>query len=858
MPGIGEIWRRLLFLFHKRRFDRELEEEMRFHLEMKQGAMDPHEARRRFGNLTHLIERSRDAWGWGMIERFAQDLRFAFRTMRRTPGLTAAAALSLALGVGAASTLFSVMDGLWYRPLAVNDPDGLVYLQSRTPERRPDLVSYPDYLDIRKLSHTLSGLAASHRRGPFLGIDGVEESAMTDVVSDNYFTVLGVKAALGRVFTEPPDPQRTLVIGHNLWLRRFRGDPHVAGRQVTLGGRPFTVIGVAPAEFRGTWLWADMDLWVPMSAWGETQMRRDRSFTVVGRLRPGFTLDAARAELATIARNLAAAYPAVNKDYGAVLHSAREYQSAQAGAGGVLLAAVSAVLILLACANVANVLLARGEARRREMAVRVAIGCSRWRLVRQLLTESAALAALGAVAGLLLAAWLTRLVPLLLPPIPFLHFEFRIDHRVLAFAAVASAVGLFLFGLIPASRASRPDLAPTLKNDLHDSRAPLFSLRETLVVGQIALALVLLSTAGLLIRSFLHCLALDLGFARENALVTWVFPGMPEPQARNFYRELSGRVRAMPGVQRVALVRRVPLWPSEGGTDIALSLPNKPREAGAPDLRVMCTVADPGYFRTLGIRLLAGRDFTERDNGAGELAAVVSETMARRFWPGENPIGKLLVAGGRPRTVVGVVADVKVSGVLRAPEPYLYLPFGQQFSGAMTLVVKTAGDPLALAEPVKGEIRALAKTPPPEVATLASVIANATFEERSLAWLVSALGAIGVLLTSAGVYGVMSFVVARRTQEIGVRVALGASRGDVLALVFRRAATLAGIGAALGLAGALALSSSLASMVFGASPRDPFTLGAVLVLVLAIAALASLNPALRATRVDPLRAIRYD
>ncbi len=851
---MSELWRRVRMLVGCKRFDRDLEEEMRAHVEMqaeenRENGMDAIEARyaarRRFGNSVLLNERSREMWGWTWLERLGQDLRYACRTMRRSPGLTLAAVVSLALGIGADTAIFSVMDGLWFRPLAVRDPGSLVRVFTASERQTRGDTSYLDYLDYRQ-ADTLAGLAASERRGPMLGVDGVTESAWSDIVSDNYFSVVGVQAALGRVFVEQPRPEDVLVISYSYWQRRFGGDPAVVGRVVQLKGRSFMVIGVAPKEFRGTELWTDMDAWIPMSAWGETQDRDSRGFTVVGRLRAGATLAQVRAELSGIASNLARAYPKTNKDCDAIVMSAFEYQFVRAGDTGLMLAVTLAMLLLIACANVANLLLARGEARRSEIAVRLAIGCGRARLVRQLMTESLLLAFLGAGAGLLLATWLIRVFPTLLPNV---HLLFRLDHRVLLFTLGATVVSGLLFGLVPALRASRPDLVPALRA---------FAPRDGLVVAQMALSLVLLTGAGLLLRSFLYCLHLDLGFARKSALIVRLDPGLPETQARVFYDQLLERARALPGVKQAGLARRVPLWPSEDGLAREVSVPGYQFADGETTFACKFTTVGDNYFRTMGIPLVRGREFDGRDNAAGLPVAIINETMARRFWPEEDPVGTIIQVGRTSRQVVGVVKDVKVNWVLEAPMPYFYLPFGQDFSYTMSLVVETSGDPLALANPIKSEVRALARIPTPEMDTLDSLVDRSTLEKKGMAWLVGMLGVVGVLLTAAGLYGVMSYLVARRTREIGIRMALGACEWHALTLILRRALGLAAVGVAIGIAGALAASRLLSSLVVGVSPRDPATLASTCALLVAVAVAACLPPARRAARIEPMEALRYE
>jgi predicted permease len=871
MARLSELWRRLAVLFRRRHFDRDLEEEMQFHLQMQaeenrangsSAEESRFAARRQFGNAMQLREASQSVWGWGSLERLVQDVRYACRTMLRSPGLTAAAVLSIALGIGADSAIFSLMDGRWFRPLPVQDPAGLLRVFTGARQNPEDELSYADYADIRKASRTLTGLAASDRRGPSLSVDGITVDTTSEIVSDNYFSVLGIHAMLGRFFSDTSKPEQVLVISYRLWQQRFGGSPSAVGKKVELNDRPYVVIGVAPQSFRGIELWTDIDLWVPMGAWSipwpdEALDRGFHDFSVVGRLAPHVTLAQARAEASSIAHNLATAYPKTDKDLDVVILSALQYQLLDAGKTGHMLVLVVAVLLLIACANVANLLLTRGEARRRELAIRMAIGCGRPRLVRQLLTESLVLALFGASTGLLLAKWMITAAPALLPGTA--EGQFRLDHRVLAFALAATVLTGLLVGLAPALRASRASLAPALTSRTLRGRLRVFSLRDGLVVAQVALSLVLLAGSGVLIRSFVYCLRLDLGFPRtKNVLIAWMVPNLPEQQARVFYQQLLERMRARHGVRQAALVRRVPFWPSEGGMAISVTVPGYQSPRGENEFSIKYTTASENYFRTIGIPLARGRDFDNRYDAGGEPVVIINEAMAQRFWPGQDALGKFMVVGKARREVVGIAKNAKLNGILQAPEPYLYLPFGQSFSEAMSLVVETVGNPLALADLVKSEVRTIPKTPPPEIDTLASLIRNSTREQESMAWLMSALGVLGLLLTAAGLYGVMAFVVTRRTQEIGVRVALGAQKRDVLTLILRRALTLAAVGGAIGIAGALAMSRILAALVFGVSPRDPATIASVCVLLLAVAALASLTPALHATKIDPLEALHYE
>ncbi len=868
MEPIGALLRRLRVLLSRGRFDSELEEEMQAHLAMQveenlDNGMDTEEAnyaaRRQFGNTTRLRETSGELWGWGWVERLGQDLRYALRVMRRSPGLTLAAIGSLALGIGADTALFSVMDALWFRPLAVRDPGAVVRVFSSDKQGGRGDMAYADYLDIATTSRTIESLAATQRRGPFLTVDGVAESTLSEIVSDNYFTVLGIQAWKGRVFHERAEGERVIVISHGYWTRRFGEDPRIVGRQVEMNGQPFEVIGVAPQGFRGIELWSDADLWMPMSAWSRSEQydRETRMFTVFGRLRPGSALKQAKDEVASIARRLAAAYPGTNRDRDAIVLSAWQHQTSSAGASAVILGGIVMTILLIACVNVVNLLLARNEARRREISIRLALGCSRLRLVRQLMTESFLLTSTGAAAALFVAVWLIKALPFLLPMGDY--HRYQLDLRVLSFTMVAATLSGLFIGLLPAMRASRLDVASDMKRSLAGGRLRWLSMRDGLVAGQMALSVVLLACAGLLLQSFLRSLSLDFGFARKDIAVVRLSPELPEPQARVFYQQLLERVRTLPGVKRAGLARRAPLWPSEGGMTMKVTIPDSAAVDSQKPVSIKFNTAGDNYFRTMGIPLMRGREFDGRDNAAGQPVAIINETMARRYWPKGDAIGRVIGTGPNVvRQIAGIVKDTKINSVLEPAEPYIYLPFEQDFYNSMSLVVETAGDPLAIADPIRSEIRALHRIPAPEIDTMESLIRTSTAWQESMAVVASILGLLGAFLAGAGLYGVMSYAVARRTQEIGLRMALGESRQRVVWGIFRRAVVLSGVGAVAGVIGALGLSEVLSSLVHGVSARDPVTLGAASLLLLLLALFASLLPAIRASQVDPMVALRYE
>ena len=800
-----------------------------------------------------------------------QDLRFALRMLAKSPGFTAVAVLCLAIGIGANSTVFSLVDGMWMRPLPVGNPGELVHLFLATDRQAFGDLSYPEYEDFRDHAKTLAGLAVTQRRGPTLTGDGFAESTMSNVVSPDYFTVLGVSAQLGRVFTAHDNgPGPVVVMSHNLWQRRFGGDPAIVGKTVRLGDA-YTVIGVAPKGFRGVEQWIDSDFWIPMTSWdsspqGERADRRSHSFAAMGRLRAGVSIEQARAEIEGMARNLERAYPQFNKGRRGALYSDLQYRFRSGGYLGGMLIGVVAVVLAIACANIANLLLARAGVRSREIGVRVAMGAGRSRLVGQLLTESALIALLGTAAGLVVAGFLIQLLPAALSPPGdvYTHFEFRLDARVLALTLAVSLLTVLAFGLFPALRASRPDVVSLLKGSSDSTRfAGRVQPRSLLVIAQVAVSMILLTVSGLLVRTFIYTLHADLGFQRKDLLVADVSAPGNRARMREFYRQLEERVSALPGVRQVTLAARPPLWGSEGGTAQEVAILSHPRAPGEASPKVKFNTIGPNYFRTMGIPLLRGRDFDQRDAPDSPKVLIVSQTMARRFWPNEDAVGQFVHAAYDPdsvnRQIVGVVGDARINSIEEAPEPYMYVPYLQSRRELIMLLAETTGDPLRLAGPLRAEVKALDdQAPLLQISTLGLVIRSSVYEQQIAATFVGGLGAIALFLAAIGLYGVISYAMVRRTREIGIRMALGAQRRDALRLVLGQGIRLAAIGIAIGFAGALAVTRFLGQVLYGVSPRDLVTFTSVPALMMAVALAASYIPARRATQIDPLIAVRYE
>ncbi len=863
-----------LDLFRRRRFERDLDDELKFDMECRtqeniRAGMTPVEARRQallsLGGLDRTKEECRDGRPVAWLETVAQDLRYGLRALRHNPGFTLIAVLSLAAGIGANSAIFSFIDAIFTRPMPVRRVSEIVHISTTSPQFPHAGVSGADYLDYRNAS-SLAGVAAVDYRGPVLTIGEVPESTYAEVVSDNFFTLLGVEAAVGRTFREEANAPPVIVLGHRFFQAKFGGDARVIGRAVRMGGRMVTIIGVAPASFRGTRNGMSADLWVPFSTWSEPEALQDRripQFAVIGRLRPGASVSQVEQELTSIASNLARAYPATNKGRTVHVESDRAHRMRSAGSFSLVVMALVGAVLLLASMNVAMLLLARAETRRREMAVRLTLGAGRIRLVRQLLTEASLLAALGAVAGITLGGLLIRVVPsalrlnLILP-----NVEFLLDSRVLLFSLVVAAGSGLLFGLVPALVCARADLAPELKGTGAAAGTPAgrARARNVLVAFQVGISLALVVVGILLARSFRNVLEADLGFKHHNVLVLEI-PHLGDAGTGRhdlLYRQVVSGVRALPGVRSAAVAMRPPLGGSGGGRTEKILLPGPRPEP----VEVRMSVVGPGYFSLLGTRLLRGREFDEHDGFSAHKVGIINETGARRFWPSENPIGKLFRTGGPDGPaweIVGVSRDARINSIGEAVGPYLYFPFAQMNSGDVNLLVETGPSPETLVKPVRERLKEIDKDFVVYASfTLGSLVESAFDEFRLPSQLASALAVVGVLLAAVGLYGVISYFVNARTRETGIRMALGARPADVVGSVLRYAARLAACGIALGVGLTLAAGNGLASLLYGVSARDWSALAAASALMLLVALAAGFVPARRAARTDPAVTLRQD
>ena len=876
---------RLANLFRGRSAEPDLTREIASHLalleeEFERRGLPPEQAklaaRRAYGGVEQAKELHREARSFVWIEQCFKDVRYGARNLLRTPMFTMVAVITLALGIGANTAIFSVVNAVLLRPLAYKDPDRLVTIlhYGSAP------VAGANYIDWRDQSHSFEAMGAAEYWSPNLTGTDPPEHLLGLRMTQNLLPMLGVEPLLGRVFVPGEDQtgaEHEVVLSHRLWQRRFNSDANVLGKSIVLDGQGYTVIGVMPVEFKFAPFWAThAELWAPLAFGDRIHNRGGNSLRIFARLKQGITLAQARAEIATITGRLEKQYPGTNRDV--FVTPLKENVVGKVETPLLILLGAVGFVLLIACANVAHMLLARTADRQKEIAVRTALGAGRWRVIRQFLTENLLLAAIGAAAGLLLAMWGTRGLVLLSPAkLPRIDMV-AIDPPVVLFLLGVTVLTALTFGLAPAWHAAIGNLSGALKEGGRGGTDGIRRnrLRTFLVASEFALAFMLLIGAGLMLRSFFALQSLDPGFNPHHVLsmvVSVAGSNEAQPVRRTlFYRQLLDRVRALPGVESAGGINHLPLIGDSWGWSFVIEGRPKPQPGDEP----MATyrVAMPGYFETMRLPVLRGRAIAESDDARAPGVVLINERAAKEFWPGEDPIGKRISfqadKDNRPTwlTVIGVVKNAKQSdwGANADPEAYLAALQNQDFLGApashisyLTLVVRANGDPAALAPTVKQVVWSFDRNLPiSEVVTMDGVVAEATAEPRFEMLLLAVFAAIALVLAAVGIYGVMSYSVSRRTHEIGIRISLGAGRADVLGMVVRQGMVQALAGTAAGIAGALLLSRLMAGMLYGVRPTDPVTFAGV-GMVLGLAALAATCvPARKATRIDPMVALRHE
>jgi macrolide transport system ATP-binding/permease protein len=881
------LMRRLAALFRRKHLEQELDAEVRSHLEMageisRRAGMSEEEARREalrnFGGIEQTKELYREQRGLPMIETTLQDLRFGFRMLRRSPGFSALAILCLTLGIGANAAVFSWVEGILFRPYpAVSHQERLLALSgTEVGETGGTAMSWPDYLDLQRSSTLFDTLFVSKITGTTLSIGDRAERTTGSIVSANYFDAIGVHPILGRGFEPGEDTGRNAhpvaVISYQLWQGRFKGDREIIGKTQRLNGVVHTIVGVTPEGFYGTFVGWAMNFWVPASmeeifesGGYKLEDRGARWIEAYVRLKPGVTREQAQQETSVVAKRLEADYPDTNR--GRSMRLWPLWQTPFNNARTLLptleiMLAVVFFVLLIACANVGNLLLVKSFARRHEMTVRLAIGASPWRLLKQLLTEGVILSAFGAAGGLLVAYWCRHALVVLFPARGgvSMHLPGEIDWRVLAVSAGVCVIATLVVGLVPAMQSGRIDLAGALKSDSAGavgSRQRAW-VRSGLVVVQVSLSFVLLVGAGLLLQSLQKIRNSSPGFTTHGVLSTAVdvvSAGYDAQRTKNFQDELVDRVKALPGVESAVFARATPLgYGSYSESPIAVDGYQPPPEEQPT---VEYNEVGPDYFVTMGIPLVSGREFTRADDEKAALVAVVNETMAGRYWRGKDPIGERVQVKGRWMRVVGMAKDSKYQSVRETPKPFFYVPWRQNFSVGGGLYVRTPLSPETMATALAREVHALdGNLAPYEMITMQEQVDRSTSAQMVAVTLVGILGGLALLLAAIGLYGVMSYAVSQSARELGLRMALGADESNVWRLVMSRGLGLVAGGVLLGAAVALALTRLLGNLLYKVSPRDPLAFGAAFS-VMTIAALAAcFLPALRATRTDPARALR--
>jgi predicted permease len=879
-------WRRLLYAAQARlraiarrtRADDDLGDELSFHLEMQTRenlarGLSAHEAARQarvtLGGVERTKEMTREGRPLHALETFGHDVRYAVRLIRRSPGFALVGVITIALGIGANTAIFSIVNGVLLRPLPYADPDRLVrlYLMNPAQQITDGRLSVPEVSDWNARARTVTSLSGAIAVPMILTGQGDPTEHQVAIVVGDFFGTLGVAARLGRTLT--PDDLRSAVpnavISERLWTSRFDRDPAIVGRTIAMGALRCTIVGVMPASFR--YPASDTDFWAPESVLPEEMLgprvRSQRQFDGIARLSPGATMEQAQAEVNAIAAALASEFPSTNKGWAAArIIPLRTDLVGRVDTALLVVLAVVGTILLIACANLANLLLARGTARRHELATRAALGADRVRIARQLLTESLVLGILGGTIGLALAHWMVRtLLALSAATLPRID-EVYVDGRVIAFGLALAVFASLLFGTLPALRAARTDPHGMRGRGTLGGGG---RVRSTLVVAQVALAVLLVIGAGLMARSFLRLRSVDPGFDPDRVLAATIqynIAGASGDIGAYLVQrraQILERIASLPGVVAAGSITRMPLEAQCSDTLVFLRADGSGSRDGAP-LRAANCLVSPGYLDAMRIPLLRGNKLPEQWPQGAPFPFLVSEAAARRFWPGEDPVGRMVRAnyGGRA-IVVGVVGDVRQNGLAEDPPPVVYFNQRTAPRSVTTIVVRTTGDPALLAQPIRDAVRQIDPNQPVRrIATLADVMSESMARDRFFTLLFAAFGSLALTLAAVGVYGVLAYTVGQRTTEIGVRIALGAQVRDVLGMVMRSGLQLVGLGVVLGSGAALVVMRVLASQLHGVSARDPLTFVLAPTVLLAVAGLACYLPARRATKIDAITALRAD